>query len=52
MLFYCFSRDGTITAYLEKLNSNAGEHEVQKHGDQDNVANALNGNKHTLDDML
>lgn len=37
---------------LEKLHSYAWEHEVQEHGDQDNVANGLYGHKHTLDHVL
>lgn len=41
-----------INSYLKELNSYAGEHEIQKHGDQYDVTNTLNGNKYTLDDML
>lgn len=38
--------------YLEELDSDAGEHEIQQHSDQDNVTNSFDGHKHTLDHML
>lgn len=38
--------------YLEELHSNAGEHEVQQHGDQDDVADGFDGHEHTLDHVL
>lgn len=41
-----------VFPHFEKLDSNAGKHEIQKHGDQYNISNGLNSNKHTLDNML
>lgn len=38
--------------YLEELHSNAGEHEVQQHGDQDDVADGFDGHEHALDHVL
>lgn len=38
--------------YLEELDAYAGEHEIQQHGDEDYVANALDGHKHTLNNVL
>lgn len=37
---------------LEELDTDAGKHEVQQHGHQDNVADGLDGHKHTLDHVL
>lgn len=41
-----------VFPHFEKLDSNAGKHEIQKHGDQHNVSNGLNSHKHTLDNVL
>jgi len=38
--------------YLKQLNSNAGKHELQQSGDNHNVSDGSDGNKHTLDHML
>lgn len=38
--------------YLKQLNSNAGKHELQQCCDNHNVANSLDGHKHTLDHVL
>lgn len=38
--------------HFEKLDPNAGKHEVQEHGDQYNISNGLHSHKHTLDHML
>ena len=40
------------STYLEKLDSNAGKHEIQQHGNQDDVADGTDGHKHALDHML
>lgn len=42
----------SFSSNFEKLNPNAGEHEVQEHGDQYNISNGFDSNKNTLDDML
>lgn len=39
-------------SHLEELHSYAGEHEVQEHGDQDDITDGLYGHKHTLDHVL
>lgn len=44
--FLCFS------THFEKLDSDTGEHEVQQHGDQDDVSDGLHSYKHTLDHVL
>lgn len=41
-----------VFPHFEKLDSNAGKHKIQKHGDEYNISNGLNSNKHTLDNML
>lgn len=41
-----------VFPHFEKLDSNAGKHKIQKHGDQYDIPNGLNSNKHTLDNML
>lgn len=41
-----------VFPHFEKLDSNAGKHKIQKHGDQYNISNGLNSNKYTLDNML
>lgn len=41
-----------VFPHFKKLDSNAGKHKIQKHGDQYNISNGLNSNKHTLDNML
>lgn len=38
--------------HLEKLDSDAGKHEIQQHGDQDDVADGFDGHKHALDHVL
>lgn len=38
--------------YLEELDSDTSEHEIQQHGDQDDVADGFDGHKHALDHML
>lgn len=38
--------------YLEELDPNAGEHELQQSGDNYNVSNGPDGHKHTLNDVL
>lgn len=38
--------------YLKQLNSNAGKHELQQSGDNHNVSDGSDGDKHTLDHML
>lgn len=38
--------------YLKQLNSNAGKHELQQSGDNHNVSNGSDGDKHALDHML
>lgn len=40
------------STYLEKLHADTGKHEIQQHGDQDDVADGFDGHKHTLDHML
>lgn len=39
-------------AHLEELHSDAGEHELQQRGDDDNVADGADGHKHALDHVL
>lgn len=34
------------------MHSYAGKHEIQQHGDKDDVANGFDGDKHALDHML
>lgn len=41
-----------VKSYLKELHSNTGKHEIQQHGDQDNVADGFDGHKHALDHML
>lgn len=41
-----------VFPHFEKLDSNAGKHKIQKHGDQYDISNGLHSNKHTLDNML
>lgn len=41
-----------IKTHLEELHSYTGKHEIQQHGDQDDVADGLDGHKHTLDHVL
>lgn len=43
---------GTESPHLEELHSDAGEHEVEQHGDQDNVTNGFDGHEHALDHVL
>lgn len=38
--------------YLEKLDPNAGEHELQQSGDNYNVPNGPDGHKHALNHVL
>lgn len=38
--------------YLEELDPNAGEHELQKSGDNYDVPNGPDGHKHTLNHVL
>lgn len=38
--------------YLEELNTNTGKHELQQRGDDDDIPNGADGNKHTLNHML
>lgn len=38
--------------HLEELDSDTGKHEIQQHGDQDDVADGFNGHEHTLDHVL
>lgn len=38
--------------YLKQLNSNAGKHELQQSGDNHNVPDGSDGDKHTLDHVL
>lgn len=38
--------------YLEELDPNTGEHELQQSGDNYNVPNGPDGHKHTLDHVL
>jgi len=45
-------RRASRPAHLEQLDSDAGEHEVQQHGDQHDVPDGLDGDEHTLDDVL
>lgn len=41
-----------LKTHLEELHSYTGKHEIQQHGDQDDVADGFNGHKHALDHML
>lgn len=45
-------RGVNIILHLKELHSNAGEHKVQQHGDQDDVADGFDGHKHALDHVL
>ena len=51
-----FSHLGPVRAHeelaLEQLDADDGEHELEQQGDEDNVADGLDGNDHTLDDMF
>lgn len=38
--------------YLEELDSDTSEHEIQQHGDQDDVADGFDGHEHALDHVL
>ena len=38
--------------YLKKLYSNAGKHELEQRGDDDDVADGPDGNKHALHHVL
>lgn len=40
------------SSHLEELHSDAGKHEVEQHGDQDNVADGFDGHKHALNHVL
>lgn len=53
-MFHCEKRQQVAfdSTDLEKLDSNAGKHEIQQHGDQHDVADGFDGHKHTLDHML
>lgn len=42
----------SFKTYLKKLHSYTGKHEIQQHGDQDDVANSFDSHKHTLDNVL
>lgn len=44
--------DCLTAAYLKQLDSNNSKHELKKAGDQDNVANSLYCDYHTLDYVL
>ena len=41
-----------MSLYLEQLDPDAGKHELEKGGDDHDVANGPDGYKDTLDDML
>lgn len=34
------------------MHPNTGKHEIQQHGDQDDVSDGFDGHKHALDHML
>lgn len=46
------SAAGQVRPYLEKLDSNAGKHELQEGGDQHDVPDGADGHKHALHHML
>lgn len=41
-----------IKAHLKELHTNAGKHELQQRGDNDDVPDGADGYEHTLDHML
>lgn len=45
-------RKQLLLLYLKELYSNAGEHELEQRGNDDNVADGPDGHKHTLHYML
>lgn len=41
-----------MVVHLEQLDANAGKHELQERGDDQDVADSADGHKHTLHHIL
>lgn len=49
---HIYGAEAPIGIYLEELHSNDSEHELEKVGNQHDIANCLNGYYHTFDYVL